>query len=461
MTPPSTKSLRQGDNRFFHPWEGVELYGHNARTILTGGEGIYVRDSEGNQMIDGPGGMWCVNIGHGDAEMAEAIKQQALALPYASAFSMGNIPASLLADKLATLAPGDLNNVFFTTCGSTAVDSALRLVAFRNNYTGRRDKKHLLSRIDAYHGSTFLAASVSGKGRDKNYHDFHDGITHFLSSPNRRRDGDKLPDDAYNKLKADELEAEICRIGADNVAAFIAEPVMGSGGVIIPPLGYLAACMEVCRRHEVVFIADETVTAFGRLGHFFSCEDVFGVVPDIITCAKGLTSGYVPMGAMLISDRIMDSMRDVNNQDGIFANGYTYSGHPLAAAAALKNIEIMERDGFMAHARDVGCYFEERIKTLEDLEIVESTRAIGLMGCVECRPPPGMEHSLSADYAIGARVDKHCQALGLLMRPIINMCIMSPPLIITRAQIDDMLNILREGIRRTEKDLKKEVGAGG
>lgn len=457
MVSQNTKSLQQGDNMFFHPWEGVELYGNNARTILTEGEGVYVRDSEGNRMIDGPGGMWCVNVGHGNAEMAEAIKQQALALPYASSFSMGNVPASLLADKLAALAPGDLNNVFFTTCGSTAVDSALRLVAFRNNYIGRSEKKYLLSRVNAYHGSTFLSASVSGKGRDKNYHDFYSENVHFVSSPKRCSDDAGMSDDEYNKLKADELEAAICRIGADKVAAFIAEPVMGSGGVIIPPSGYFLACLEVCRRHEVVFIADETVTAFGRLGYFFSCEDVFDVVPDIITCAKGLTSGYVPMGATIISDRIMNSMRDAVNEDGIFANGYTYSGHPLAAAAALKNIEIMERDGFMEHVRDVGRYFEERIKTLEDLEIVDSTRAIGLMGCVECRPLSGMEHSLSVDYSIGTRVDRHCQELGLLVRPLINMCVMSPPLIITRAQIDDMLNILREGLRRTEEELKKEI----
>ncbi len=449
-----TAAIQQADNRFVHPWEEIESYGGNSRTILTAGDGVYVRDSRGNRLLDGPGGMWCVNVGHGNTEIADAINQQVRLLSYASAWSLSNAPASLLAEKISSLAPGDLNHVFFTTGGSTAVDSALRFVMFRNNYLGLKNKKHFISRTNAYHGSTFLAASMSGKGRDKNYQDFHEPFTHFISDPAYHRDGGGMSPEEYNRAKASELEECILRIGAENVAAFIAEPVLASGGVIVPPPGYFAACWEVCQRYDVVFIADETVTAFGRLGHFFSTQEVFGVTPDIIICAKGLTSGYVPLGAMIVSERLIASMRGAQKSGGVFANGYTYSGHPLAAAAALKNIEIMERPGFMEHAREMGNYFAERIHEMEDLDIVANTRAIGLMGCVECRLP-GVDDSLIADYALGERIDKYCQELGLLVRPLINMCVMSPPLVINRAQIDEMFGILRQGIVRVASEMEK------
>ena len=447
-----TAAVRRADNRFVHPWEEIESYGDNARTILTDGEGVYVRDSFGKRLLDGPGGMWCVNVGHGNAEIADAIYRQARALAYCSSWSLSNTPAALLAEKLSSLAPADLNHVFFTCGGSTAVDSALRFAMFRNNYLGLKNKKHFISRVNAYHGSTFLAASVSGKGRDKNYQDFHAPFSHFVSDPAYHRDGGGASTADYNRGKAAELEEMILRIGADNVAAFIAEPVMGSGGVIVPPPGYYAACFEVCRRHDVIFIADETVTAFGRLGHFFSCEEVFGVAPDILICAKGLTSGYLPLGAMIISDRLIADMRGAH-KSGIFANGYTYSGHPIAAAAALKNIEIMERPGFMEHARAMGTYFEECIHQMADLDIVADTRAAGLMGCVECSPPDAGD-SLRADYALGERIDRYCQEAGLLVRPLINMCIMSPPLVITRSQIDDMFGVLRQSIARVAAEIQ-------
>ena len=433
-------ALQKADNVFVHPWEEIESYGGNARTVVADGEGVYVRDSRGNRLLDGPGGMWCVNVGHGSAEIAEAMREQAAALSYASAWSLTNPPAARLAEKLSALAPGDINNVFLTTGGSTATDSALRFVMFRNNYLGRGEKKHFISRVNAYHGSTFLAASVSGKGRDKNYQDFHPSV-HFIADPACAPG--QSPADCV-RAKAEELEETILRVGADKVAAFIAEPVMGSGGVIIPPPGYMEACLQVCRRHDVVFIADETVTAFGRLGHFFSCETVFNIVPDILICAKGLTSGYAPLGAMLIADRLLESMRGAR-PSGIFANGYTYSGHPVACAAALKNIEIMERPGFMEHARETGAHFQKKILELAELDAVADARAIGLMGCVECRPPAAAD-SLSADYAMGERIDNYCQQAGLLVRPLINMCVMSPPLIITREQIDEMTDILRRGI---------------
>jgi adenosylmethionine-8-amino-7-oxononanoate aminotransferase len=361
----------------------------------------------------------------------------------------------MLAEKLAQLSPGDLNHVFYTTGGSTAVDSAMRFVMFRNNVLNQPQKKHFISRDNAYHGSTYLAASASGKSRDKNYLDFETDTFHHISDPNLLDKPAEMSEADYCSLKARELDDKIIDIGADKVAAFIAEPIMASGGVILAPEGYHAAMLAVCRKHDVVYISDEVVTAFGRLGHFFASEDVFGIVPDIITSAKGITSGYVPLGAFLVSDRLLESI-SAEDPSIVFSNGFTYSGHPVACAAALKNIEIMERENILEHAREITPYFQSQLQTLRDIPIVRDVRGIGLMACVECDISQGQDDSLSSDYDIGSRIDKHCQDLGLLVRPIGNMCVMSPPLIITREQIDEMVKILRKGIELAMEDHKKE-----
>ena len=252
--------------------------------------------------------------------------------------------------------------------------------------------------------------------------------------------------------------AAIAEEGADTLAAYISEPVMASGGVIVPPPGYHRRCREICRANGILYIADEVVTAFGRLGHWFASQDVFDFVPDIITSAKGLTSGYQPLGAAIISDRLIEDLVRKDNANLSFKNGYTYSGHPVCCAAALKNIEIIEREGLLEHVRELTPHFQERLRGLMRHEIVADARGMGLVGCVEGRPAPeGREKErLAADSEFGRRVDRKCEAMGLLVRPLINMCVMSPPLIITRAQIDDLVSILHEGISRTMDDLRAE-----
>ena len=450
-----TKRLQQQDNLFLHPWESIDSLGDNKRTVITDGDGVYIYDSDGNRMLDAPAGMWCVNIGHRRREMAYAIAEQTMALTYISPWSLTNAPASQLATKLATLTPGDLNHVFLTTGGSTAVDSALRFVMFRNNVLGKPDKKHVIARHNGYHGSTFLAASASGKTRDKNFLDMDSERFHHISDPGLFGRPDGVSEADWCDRKVAELEDKILEIGADKVAAFIAEPIMASGGVILAPEGYHAACLAVCRKHEVVYISDEVVTAFGRLGHFFASEAVFDIVPDIITSAKGITSGYQPLGAFFVSDQLLDDIR--NQESGAcFSNGFTYSGHPVACAAALKNIEIMEREDIMGHVREVAPYFQEQLQSLRDIPIVSDVRGIGLMACVECDINPGEDKALELDYNIGDRIDKHCQTLGLLVRPIVNMCVMSPPLIITRDQIDELVDKLRKGIELAMADVESE-----
>jgi len=458
MSLENFEQIRSFDNEnFVHPWESMKKVGTNSRTFAETADGIYLYDENGQKLIDGPGGMWCVQIGYGRKEMAEAIADQVHKMPYYSPWNMSASPSALLARKIVERAPADLKHVFFTTCGSTAVDTAIRFVHFYNNVRGKSQKKIIISRENSYHGSTYLSATVSGKTRDKDWMDTASELVHFLPdvNPSRLPEGMSIEDYLEDKIK--DLETAIMTIGADKVGAFIAEPVLASGGVIVPPKGYHKQCLEVCRRHDVLYISDEVVTGFGRLGHWFASKEVFDIEPDLITCAKGLTSGYVPMGACLISDRIFSEISGEQSQDSYFSNGYTYSGHPVAAAAALKNLEIIENEGLLEHVRQVTPHFQNRLKELRKLPLVGDTRGAGLIGCVEGRiVDPDNPDALEIDLEMGARIDRHCQALGLIVRPLLNMCVFSPPLIITSEQIDEMFNLLEQGILEATEDLRRE-----
>jgi putrescine aminotransferase len=452
----TTAKIQEQDNQYIHPWDNMHQLGRNTRTVVDRADGVYVYDSVGNRLIDGPGGMWCVNIGHGREEMAKAIYEQVMKLAYTSPWSLTNGPAAQFSQAIAAEAPGDLNHVFFTTCGSTAVDSALRFVQFYNNYRGKREKKHIIARDQGYHGSTYLSASVSGKERDKNYLDFADHLVHHIPAPHPLLKPAGMSETEFLDQCVADLENKILQIGQEKAAVFVAEPILASGGVIIPPEGYHKRCLEVCRKYDVLYLSDEVVTGFGRLGHIFASEPVFGIVPDIITTAKGLTSGYIPMGAFLVSDRLLN---EFNSGEGgtdkdsapVFSNGFTYSGHPVAAAAGLKNLEIMQREKLCGHVREVGPYMQQQLQTLRDIPIVSDVRGMGLMGCVECQLNQGAD-DLAMDYEIGNRIDKHCQSMGLIVRPNINMCVFSPPLVITRDQIDQMVAILRKGVEMAMQD---------
>lgn len=454
-----TEQLQEKDNHFMHPWEGVRNLGSNKRTVIKRAEGIYFHDTDGKRYIDGPGGMWCVNIGYGREDMADVIRDQSLAMPYCSPWTEANEPAAILADKIAQITPGDLNNVFFTNSGSTAVDSALRFVFFYNNVLGRPEKKHIITRHEAYHGSTFLSSSAAGKNADKVNMDCNTELFHHLSDPKPyvRPEGMSVED--WLEFLVKEFEDKILEIGADKVAAFIGEPLLASGGVSIPPKGYHKRFLEVCRKHDVLYISDEVVTAWGRLGHWFASEEVYGIVPDIITTAKGLTSGYQPLGACIISDRLIKQLADSDTADPYFSNGFTYSGHPVACAAGIKNLEIMENEGILEHAREVGPHLQARLQAMKELPIVGDVRGEGLLGCIDTDITKGNE-SLSETEAkhemVGKRIDNHCHEMGLLVRPLFNMCVFSPPCIITIDQIDEMMDIMHKAVEKTMDDLRKE-----
>ncbi len=451
-----TEGIQIKDNKFVHPWEDLQTLGQNKRHVLTRADGIYVYDSDGNRFIDGPAGMWCVNLGYGRREIAEAVAKQLVEMPYGNPWSFTNIPAAQLAERLTALTPGDLNHVFFTTSGSLAVDSALRFVLFYNTILGRPEKRHIISRQDAYHGSTYLSASCGGKERDKTYQVFEKGFVHHLPSPNPYRRPEGMSVETFCDAKVADLENKILELGPKNVAAFIAEPILASGGVIVPPPGYQKKTLEVCHRHDVLYISDEVVTAFGRCGNIFASEAVFDIVPDIITTAKGISSGYVPLGALFISDRLIEEASAAGSPHSVFANGFTYSGHPASCAAGLATLDIIERDGILEHVREITPYFQERWQELRDIPLVGDVRGVGLMACVECEIDPESEDSLKLDYEIGNRIDQYCQELGLILRPMINMCIVSPPCTITREQIDEMVQILRAGIEKAMEDVVRD-----
>jgi adenosylmethionine-8-amino-7-oxononanoate aminotransferase len=437
------------------PWPYAGSIGTEARSLMQSGDGIYLIDGDGKRLIDGPAGMWCLNLGHRREELARVMYEQAMELSYNTPWYTMNAPSAELSRRLAGYAPDDLNHVFYTTGGSSAVETALRFMQFYNNVRGRPEKKLILSRGGAYHGSTYLSASLNGRPRDRDWMDGADDLVVKLSSPDPFRRPKGMSVEAFADFLAEEFRDRVKTIGAEKIGCFVGEPIQASGGVIVPPQDYLKRIREICRENDILYVSDEVVTGFGRLGHVFASEELFGIEPDMITFAKGVTSGYFPLGGVMISERLLRDLNRSNHPDAMFGHGLTYTSHPIGCAVALKNLDLLEA-GVLEHAREVGPYFQARLKTLEELPLVGEVRGAGLMGCVECVADRESKDPLLIDKDVGKRIDTHCHELGLLVRPLINMCVMSPPLVITREQVDDLVAILREGISRTMEDLRRE-----
>lgn len=449
------KDVVAADKRHaLRPWTHFDSFRADDPLVIARGNGVWLEDADGRKYLDAVGGLWCTNIGLGRAEMADAIADQVRELAFSSTFTdITNSPSALLAAKIASLAPGDLNRVHFTTGGSTAIDSAYRMVQYYHHCRGNPEKLHVIARHQAYHGSTHIAMSLGNKDSDRvPEFKYKSDTIHHVSSPNCYRAGDGLPDGEFTGRLVAEFEAKIGEIGPDKVGAFFAEPIMGAGGVIVPPKGYFAAMAEVCRRHDILFVADEVVTAWGRLGHWFASEDVFGVTPDIICTAKGLSSGYLPIGAMIYSDRIHDVISG-DDPNRWYTSGFTYSGHPVCCAAALKNIEIMEREDIPGNARDVGSYFEEKLQTLRDLPTVGDVRGCKMMMCVENVADKATKALHPDELNIGKRIANRAEELGLIVRPIGALNVMSPPLTLTREEADLIVERLGQAI----SDVAQEI----
>jgi putrescine aminotransferase len=456
-TPVSTSDVWEKDRRHhIHPFQHFASFDEEGPLVMSRGEGCYITDENGKEYFDAVGGMWCTNIGLGREEMAEAIAEQVTKMAFANPFTdMTNEPAAKLAAKLAELAPGDLNHVFFTCGGSTANDIIYRIIQMYQHSRGKPEKRHILSRVDSYHGSTVVASSIGGKPGDKvpEFEYITENI-HHLSAPNYYHAPEGMSEAKFCDFLVNEMEEKILEIGADKVAAFYAEPILGSGGVIVPPEGYNKRTWELCQKYDILYVADEVVTAFGRLGHWFVSKDKYDIQPDIITCAKGLTSGYLPLGAAIFSDRIYDVMSD--DDDRFFAAGYTYSGHPVSCAAALKNIEIMEREKLFENVKSVGPYFREQLDTLLDLPIVGEIRGELFMMCVVNVQDKTSKEYFPDEVNIGKRISNHAEKLGLIVRPIADLNVMSPPLTMTRDDVDLVVSCLRKAIEMTMADLQSE-----
>ncbi|CUH52076.1 aminotransferase class III-fold pyridoxal phosphate-dependent enzyme [Shimia marina] len=414
-----------------------------ARTVISRAKGAYVYDSEGNELIDGIGGLWCVNIGHGNEEMVSAISNQLQTLDFYSTFYNFTHPAAAaLAEKIAQLAPGHLNAVYFGNSGSVANDSAIRMLHHYNIRKGKPNKKLVLSRHGAYHGSTHLAMAMTTPGYSEGWHAASE-LVHHLRSPHHWREGGEMTEVEFLDALIDDLKQSIERIGAENICAFIAEPIQGAGGVVTAPAGYHKRAWEICQANDIKYVADEVVTAFGRLGHFFASEDVFGMVPDIITTAKGLTSGYQPLSATIVSDDIHEV---ISGPDGMFLHGMTYSGHPAAAAAGLTNIDIMEREGIPERVQTTGKQFENNLRGLMDIELVGEVRGSHFMMGIEFVKDRATKASHPAEAQVGLKVARACQKRGLIARPLGNVLILSPTLIMDAPMIDQIESTLRDAI---------------
>ena len=347
--------------------------------------------------------------------------------------------------------------MFYSTSGSTANDTAVRIAHYYFDNIGRPSKRIVISRRNAYHGSTFLASALSGKDVDKPGFQFPEGLVHYVSEANCYRMPEGIEgEEAYCDHLVAEFERMIAILGAENVACFIAEPIMGAGGVLVAPEGYHRRMHEVCAANDILYISDEVVTAFGRLGHFFASRDLYGIVPDMIVAAKGITSGYMPLGATIISDRVHEGLARPRPDGGVFAHGFTYSGHAASCAVAMANIALMERDGICERVRATGPLFHQRLRKLESCPIVGDVRGSHFMLCLELVKDRRTKQFFPPEVEIGMRLARDAQADGLIVRPIGNLCVLSPALTLTEGQIGEIAGILEATLGRVVDGLRRE-----
>ncbi len=416
----------------------------NGPTVITVGKGVWVFDEEGRPFLEAAAGMWCTSLGFGEAELVDAAVEQLRKLPYYHTVAGKSVAPSIdLAEKLRALVPMENARVYFALSGSEANDFLVKFIRYANAATGKPAKTKIISRLNGYHGATLAAASMTGIAA--NHALFNLPLPGFLHTddPNFYRYG--LPGEseaAFVERLVGNLEALILREGAETIAAFIAEPVTGAGGVIIPPPGYYPAVQAVLDRYDIAFFADEVITGFGRTGKMFGCETL-GIRPDAMTLAKGITSAYQPLAAIVVSDPIYQALKRGSDAatGGFFAHGATYSGHPVGCAVALKVLEIFEKRDLLTHVQTVASVFSRRIHAFADHPLVGHTRAIGLMGAIELiADKPAAEHG-AAPIALGKVLREIAESrYGLIFRSIGNVCAFSPPLIITEAEIHEVFD---------------------
>lgn len=424
-----------------HLYTDFSSFSQTGSQILAQAEGVYVTDTDGRRLLDGIAGLWCVNIGHGQVEMAEAVSRQITDMQYYNPFgASSNIPAAELGAKLAELVPDPLNHVIFSCVGSTANEAAAGIAQYYHAMRGQPGKRKIIARLNGYHGATAMAAALTGIHVTKyGFAQVGEDFIHHVSAADMYARPVGMTEAAFCDFLVTEFENCILQLGAASVAAFIAEPIMGAGGVLVAPADYHKRMRAVCDEYGLLYIADEVVTVFGRLGAWFASSEIFDDQPDIIVTAKGITSGYIPLGATLLSDEKYDVISRLQCESGVFSMGLNYFNHPVACAAALKNIEIMERGNLLGSPATVGAHLQLAAKALSDLDIVGDVRGMGLTLGIDLVADRSTKAPLQG---ASEAIFKGCVERGVIVRPVGSRIILSPPLVIDKAECDTIITAI-------------------
>lgn len=448
----TTADYQESDRRHhLHPFTDFKALGKKGSRVITRAEGVYVWDSDGRRMLDGMAGLWCVNVGYGRKDLAQIAHDQMLELPYYNTFFQTTTPpATELAGLLSEVTPAHLNHVFFTNSGSEANDTMLRMVRRYWDLKEQPGKKTIISRINAYHGSTVAGASLGGMGYMHKQGDLPiPGIVH-IEQPYWYENGGDLSPDEYGVVAARRLEEKINELGVDSVAAFLAEPIQGAGGVIVPPDTYWPEIKRICDKYVILLVADEVICGFGRTGKWFGSE-YYNLKPDLMPIAKGLSSGYLPIGGVLVGDRVAETLIE---QGGEFNHGFTYSGHPAACAVAAANIRILRDEKIIENVeRNTAPYLQQRWLELADHPLVGETRGVGFLGALELVKDKGSREFFPKRGDTGSLCRDICFDNGLVMRAVKDTMIISPPLIMTRDNIDELIERAHKCLDLTAREL--------
>ena len=440
-----------------HPYTNLATHREVGPHVIERGQGVHVWDSEGRELIEGMAGLWCTSLGYGNEELIEAAASQMRKLSYTHIFGgKSHDPAIELAEKLKELAPVPMSKVFFTCSGSEANDTQVKLMGYYNNALGRPNKKKIIARIKGYHGVTVASASLTGL--PANHRDFDLPIANILHTdcPHHYRFAEPGETEAeFATRLAASLEKMILDEGPDTVAAFIAEPIMGAGGVILPPETYFEKIQAVLARYDVLFIADEVICGFGRTGNTWGSQ-TYGMKPDTLSCAKALSSAYVPVGAVMISEPVYQAMLDESRKIGTFGHGYTYSGHPVGAAVALKTLEIYQREDIFGHVRRLAPVFEKRLEALGDHPLVGEARGRGLIGAVELVADKATRQAFVPPMVVAAKCAAFALEEGVILRNILDSVAICPPLVIKEDELGALFDRLETALDRTEAWVSKE-----
>lgn len=436
-----------------HPFSTQEVLAKRGARVITRADGVWITDSDGNRIIDGMAGLWCVNVGYGRDRLANVAARQMKELPYYNTFFMTtHVPAIALSQKLAEVAPGDLNHVFYAGSGSEANDTNIRMVRTYWAQKGKPEKKVIISRKNAYHGSTMAGASLGGMSGMHAQGGLPIPDIHHIDQPNWWAEGGDLSPEEFGLERARQLEQAIHDLGEDKVAAFIAEPVQGAGGVIVAPDTYWPEIQRICDKYEILLIADEVICGFGRTGNWFGSQTL-NIRPHIMTIAKGLSSGYQPIGGSIVCDEVASVIGACE-----FNHGYTYSSHPVAAAVALENLNIIEEEGIIDHVRtNIGPYMKELWTGLTDHPLVGEAKIVGMMGSIALTPHKESRAKFASEPGtVGYIVRERCFANNLVMRHVGDRMIISPPLVMTRDEADILIERARKSLDEAHQQLKAE-----